>query len=204
MPEFWATWVELIGGAIADDHDMTIKHLDSISASIPTYVVRFEDLITDPAPVVKEMFRFLLDVPSIEGTVLEKRINEKCAPKNAPKALYKLKQGSQQGTQGTEFNKNSHMYSVKRIARLKEQLKDYLLYFGYTNNPTVDTDTAFFEYEYDEFDENDLAYFRGFDASNKRVLSEIGTASDGPKPEYEFNNGGFMKLNLLTAPMPFT
>ena len=91
LPDFWKTWVELIGGATSDDHNMTIKNPDSISSRIPTYVVRFEDLLVDPTPIMKDLFRFLLDVPNIEGTVLEKRIDEKCAPKNSPKALYKLK-----------------------------------------------------------------------------------------------------------------
>ena len=96
------------------------------------------------------------------------------------------------------------MYSEEQIARLKGQLRDHLLYFGYTNNPTEgeENDTAFFQF--DDFEEGDICRFKCFETSNKRVLAEIGKVSEGPKPEFEFNNGGFMKLNLLKAPMPFT
>ena len=92
------------------------------------------------------------------------------------------------------------MYSEEQIERLKVQLKDYLYYFGYTNHPVEDNDTAFFEYS--EHDESDIARFKGFKASNEKVLSEIGVTNPFI-PSYEFNNGGFMKLNLLTAPMPY-
>ena len=76
---------------MAEEHKKTTTLQDSISAHIPAYVIRFEDLLTDPTPILKDLFRFLLEVPSIEGTVVEQRINETCTPKNAPKSLYKLK-----------------------------------------------------------------------------------------------------------------
>ena len=123
LPEFWATAVETGSEVIAKDHEMTISDPDSLSAKIPTYFIRFEDIVNDPIPVFKEMFKFLLDAPSIEGTVLEKRINEKCTHKSAPQAVYKLKAGS---SQNTVHNKNAHMYSEEQIARLKQTLKDHL------------------------------------------------------------------------------
>ena len=36
--------------------------------------MRYEDLVLKPATVLDEVFRFMLDVTSREGTVLEKRI----------------------------------------------------------------------------------------------------------------------------------
>ena len=45
--------------------------INIVSKKIPTYFVRFEDMKNDPVPIVMDVFRFLLDVPSIEGTVLE-------------------------------------------------------------------------------------------------------------------------------------
>jgi len=36
----------------------------------PTFNLSFEDLRQDPEPVLQEMFAFMLDVPSLEGTVL--------------------------------------------------------------------------------------------------------------------------------------
>ena len=51
------------------------------------------------------MFKFLFDVKSIEGTVLEKRINEKCGSKAQPKSIYKAKAG------GFGLNRNKDMYN---------------------------------------------------------------------------------------------
>ena len=41
--------------------------------------MRYEDLRLNPEPVLMEVFRFLLDVESLEGTVVEKRIQDICA-----------------------------------------------------------------------------------------------------------------------------
>ena len=49
-----------------------------VSELIPTFYMRFEDMRTDPVSTLLDCFKFLLDVPSIEGTVVEKRIKEKC------------------------------------------------------------------------------------------------------------------------------
>ena len=47
-----------------------------MASEIPTYFLRYEDLKTNPRPVLEDMYCFLLDVPSIAGTVVEKRIAE--------------------------------------------------------------------------------------------------------------------------------
>ena len=92
------------------------------------------------------------------------------------------------------------MYSEEQIAELKDTLKDHLTYFGYTNHPNLENDTAFFEYN--DFDDNDLAMFNSFKTNNKRVL-EMEGARDGPMPEYEFQTGEFIKLNVLKVPIPY-
>ena len=91
------------------------------------------------------------------------------------------------------------MYSEEQIAMLKNLLKDHLQFFGYTNHPTAENDTAFFEYN--DFDENDLAMFNSFKTENRRVLDEIGM--DRKKAEYEFNNGGFMKFDAFKGIFPY-
>ena len=44
-PEFWAGFIASASDGIAKDHAMTIKDPQSISAKIPTYVVRYEDIV---------------------------------------------------------------------------------------------------------------------------------------------------------------
>jgi len=66
-------------------------------------------LRSDPVPILKDLFKFLFDVESIEGTVLEKRINEKCGSKTQPKSIYKAKAG------GFGLNRNKHMYNENQM-----------------------------------------------------------------------------------------
>lgn len=66
-PEFWNDAVAYFTEFLAENH----TGIMTASQKIPTYYVRFEDLRTDPIPVILDLFRFLLDVPSIEGTVIE-------------------------------------------------------------------------------------------------------------------------------------
>ena len=50
--------------------------VDNLMKSIPTHVIRYEDLMEDQGRIISQLFCFLLDVPSIEGTIVEKRIQE--------------------------------------------------------------------------------------------------------------------------------
>ena len=116
------------------------RMINTISKEIPTYFCRYEDLRTDPVPVLNEVFRFLLDVTSIDGTVVAKRIQDVAAEGYEAKAVYKLKSTS------TNLNRNAFMYSEEQIDFLRQEMKDTLYYFGYTNHPTEENDTAFFTF----------------------------------------------------------
>lgn len=59
-----------------------------MSKEIPLYIFRYEDLVNDPEPALKECFKFLLNVTSIEGTVVEKRIQDICANGFGGKSVY--------------------------------------------------------------------------------------------------------------------
>ena len=88
-------------------------------------------------------------MPSLEGTVVEKRIHEIAGQGNTTKAIYKLKSTS------TNMSRNAHMYTEAQMDYLKDQFRDQLYYFGYTNHPTEENDTAFWEFP--ESDPKDLA-----------------------------------------------
>lgn len=45
--------------------------MQGVENAVPTFYVRYEDLCINPLPVLLELFCFLLEVPSIEGTVIE-------------------------------------------------------------------------------------------------------------------------------------
>lgn len=40
-------------------------------SSIPIYFFRFEDLLMKPEPILKEMFKYILATPDLDGTVME-------------------------------------------------------------------------------------------------------------------------------------
>ena len=50
--------------------------MNTVSVSIPTYFVRYEDILQDPSPLLKEIFKLAFSVDSLEGTILERRIDE--------------------------------------------------------------------------------------------------------------------------------
>jgi len=139
------------------------------AAAIPTYYLTYEDLKRGSESVVLEMFQFLLDVPSLEGTVAEANIKSICSDGFASKSVYKLKSTS------TNLSRNAHMYNDQQIDMIKSELRDHLYYFGYTNDPdaTVQNDTAFFNF--DEHREEDKKKFKGYLEHNKRTLATLGT-----------------------------
>ena len=44
------------------------------SRKVPTFFVRYEDLILKPQIVLEEVFKFLLDVNTLSGSLVEARI----------------------------------------------------------------------------------------------------------------------------------
>ena len=60
-------------------------------------------------PALTDLFCFLLDVRSIKGTVVEKRIREVTKSDITTKAVYSLKDTS------LNLNKNHHMYNAELI-----------------------------------------------------------------------------------------
>lgn len=72
-PAIWSKMHKKIVWAI-NKYWLTIH--EKVAPSIPTYYIRYEDLILDPEPALRELFSLLLSVPSIEGTVVEKRIQD--------------------------------------------------------------------------------------------------------------------------------
>ena len=144
FPDWWDKWVKDMAEMIRFNHDYITN---TLSAQIPTYIFRYEDLVLDPEPVLLECFRFLLDVHSLEGTVVEQRIKNISQQGFAAKSVYALKNTE------TNLNKNRHMYNEEQMKHLKEVLLDYNLFMGYTNSYKAENDpTSFFNYAEGEID----------------------------------------------------
>ncbi|CAI2369487.1 unnamed protein product [Moneuplotes crassus] len=72
-----------------------------LAAEIPTYCVRYEDLMEDPKTVLIDVFKFLLDTDDIEGTIVESLIEKEVSPE---KELY-----YQRDPSGRSFKKFSEI-----------------------------------------------------------------------------------------------
>ena len=73
FPEYWDEWVSKLTQSMKINHE---EVLGSIAKKIPTFFLRYEDLKIDPKPVLEELFCFLLDVESLDGTNVQMRIAE--------------------------------------------------------------------------------------------------------------------------------
>ena len=67
---------------------------DRMQNNLTTYFMRYEDLCVRPKETLKELFCFLLNAKSVEGTIIEKRINNLVESGSASSSsVYKLKSG---------------------------------------------------------------------------------------------------------------
>lgn len=116
FPKEWKDWWERF--MLPPYREYYRQHEEVTSQAIPTYFLRYEDLIAKPVEVLTELFCFLLNVPSIEGTVIEQRIL-KATANSRTNTCYKLKKNQDY----SKLLRNTHMYSDEQIAQMKEQLK---------------------------------------------------------------------------------
>ena len=73
--DWWERWVTNQTLNIVHGH----QHImNTVSVSMPTYFLRFEDIIANPSPFLKDIFKMAFSVSSLQGTILERRIEEVC------------------------------------------------------------------------------------------------------------------------------
>jgi hypothetical protein len=160
FPEYW-DWimkreVNFIKNFFKSNRETSCK-------AVPTYYVRYEDLLIDPKKVVTELFCFLFEVPSLEGTVLEAQIARNTADLDS-KAIYKLK------TKTRSLCRSAHMYTPEQLQNIKTELLEFLYFFDYVKTPEKpDNPTAFFDYSEDHQSGPDLSK-ETFRDCNKKVL----------------------------------
>lgn len=78
---------------------------------IPTYVVRYEDLLNKPYDTLMGLFSFLLNQRRLEGTVIEKLI-AKHTKKGVKKEVYKPRVG--------KVNANKSKYTKEQLSQIKK------------------------------------------------------------------------------------
>jgi hypothetical protein len=97
-PEYWDWFVTTMTRdmkayfrVIMNDSDSKfIKHFFDFLDTVPFHFIRYEDLISNPAETYESIFKFLLDLDSLEGTNIETMIKQVIAKGGV--STYKLKQ----------------------------------------------------------------------------------------------------------------
>lgn len=80
---------------------------------IPTYIVRYEDLLSKPESTLTGLFEFLLNKRDLSGTLIEELI-KKHTKKGTKKEVYKPRVG--------KINANKVKYTEEQISQMKKVL----------------------------------------------------------------------------------
>mmetsp|Transcript_1547 Transcript_1547/g.2255 ORF Transcript_1547/g.2255 Transcript_1547/m.2255 type:complete len:162 (+) Transcript_1547:895-1380(+) len=111
--DWWRKWTIIQAQNMEANHSFVLKQL---SDKMPTLFIRYEDLVRDPRQGLTEVFKLTLDVDSLEGTILERRIREVSEAFANPDA---------------PFCTSADQFSGMQKNELAEILACYATYFGY-------------------------------------------------------------------------
>lgn len=97
--KFSQAWNEFIEQEITVWKDF---HEFWLNAKIPVHLIRFEDILHNPKPTMVKLFKFILNTPSLDGTLIEKYID--LAVKEKAPEIYKPREGKV-NTNSDKFNR---------------------------------------------------------------------------------------------------
>lgn len=106
------------------------KVLDEIVPAVPTYFFRYEDLRTKPKETLEGIFAFLLNVKSIEGLNIQRRIEQVVNLGHEASITYKVKTDEKKKIL---FNRNIDQFTDEQRACVTDGLKDFMHQFGYAD-----------------------------------------------------------------------
>ena len=130
----------------------------------PVYFFRFEDILFRPEQELRELFKFILGMDDIEGTVIEQRIKDVMAMGAKKNQTYKPRQG------GT--NKNMKNYLPEQIEFTKAYNEDIFHIFGYVKDEVRNAEnahTSFLDFEGKAKPQN-VAKINYYKELNKKAL----------------------------------
>lgn len=177
-PDWWSWFSLRQAQAWNQFYSVIRKH----SSQVPTYFVRYEDLVLDPAETMKGLYKFLLSAEDLSGTNCERRIDEVVAMGRDATVSYALKP-----TTGM-LNIHTEKFTAEQIAAIKAELIDNLHYFGYTDG-VKGNKTAFYDYsDSSERTQEHLDSIFGFRRDNLRAVAQICHPDYSPV-EYKLYDG---------------
>lgn len=101
-----------------------------IESPIPLYVVRYEDLISDPERTLRGIIQFIIGVDNINSTLIESRLIDIISIK-PDKSYYPVDFELEKTSKSLFSNKNT---IVKIQQRFDDQMFDYLQQFNYEDS----------------------------------------------------------------------
>ena len=166
--------------------DMWQKHWDitvrTTAQQIPTLAIRYEDLILNQRETVTDIIKFILDVPSIEGTVAEQQVIKATEAGSQDQIkTYALKSGT------GKLNRQWNQYSEKQIEEIKTVCNEALHWWGYVENKDdPDNQTAYFKDMPKVEDQAKLdGLYKGYLKMNEDTMANLGKPRETiPKVTY--------------------
>lgn len=144
---------------------------DARKSPVPFYFVRFEDLISEPKPILEDLMKLLLNLDNLEGTNAQRRVDEVIGMGPDATKVYKLKANTKVP------NKNVTLYSADQQAYIKSKLDFFIRFFDYAQYPDQpENPTGFYSFESSD-EGQDVAGFRALNA--KSIMTNA--AQEEPK-----------------------
>ena len=93
--------------------------------NVPVYFVKYEEMLAEPKATLRSIFKFLLNEQNINGTVIEKRINEVIEQGKEGTHVYKMKK------ENPLYPKSEDWFTEEQKEFVLSKLFDQLEFFGY-------------------------------------------------------------------------
>ena len=88
--------------------------IDQMASRVPTLFIRYEDLRVDPTKTLGEVYKFLLELDTLEGTNVERLIKEVTDQGHSVSHPYKQKYDTEDKKQVKPilFNRHTHEFNA--------------------------------------------------------------------------------------------
>jgi hypothetical protein len=188
VPEFWAGFCLQTAKHINDFYTMYLE--EAKKRGVLIHFLRYEDLMGDKEKTLTDLLCFILDVDSIEGTVVEKRIKEVVGRGAEAGIVFKPKSDI--------HNRHTAKFQVGHLKMMGTILADYIYTFGYVAHPEKENSYGFWKHEAHLAEKLEL--YEKFRDLNKEH-SEWGVQNADKIKDIQFNiNDAAKKWELLTGP----
>ena len=142
-PQMFSEFVQQEAMVWRDFHDYWLK------VKIPKYIVRFEDLVKNPEPTLMGLLAFIMNVETIEGTLIHKYL--KLAVGEASPQIYKPRQGKAAGNYD-KFDQVHKDFVAEYCYKHLRMFGFYETYLQHGANPVDDKKKAKVEKEIPDID----------------------------------------------------